>query len=232
MVPFQLQDAMKFDQVAFEQLQPVSFLLMLICAAGLGGVLSVIYSFYYCDNEPLDVSLGRSLFLLTPSLMTIFWVTRYSLSLSVGIIGTLSFVRFRSPVKRAEDVAFLLLSIACAVSCSVSQPVFGASLVSLFLVYAVVGRALTKKVMKKRSFAVVTYNTKKTLTQLELEKTIRLSSCCRYEVLSCRSHDGIQSFVFNIAGLNSLSVSGLTKGLKDLDRQADVNVFYPNGRLA
>ena len=53
--------------------QSWSFVVMLLIATLYGIMLNILYSIYYRENEPIDASLARSLVLLTPTLMTIFW---------------------------------------------------------------------------------------------------------------------------------------------------------------
>ena len=53
--------------------QLLSYMMMLCIALLFGLVLHFLYSVYFRETEPTDASLSRSLVLLTPSLMTIFW---------------------------------------------------------------------------------------------------------------------------------------------------------------
>ena len=54
--------------------QSWAFVIMLIISLTYGIMLNLLYSIYFRENEPHDASLARSLVLLTPTLMTIFWV--------------------------------------------------------------------------------------------------------------------------------------------------------------
>ena len=105
-----------FDNWSTSQIFNYFFMLFLSLLYGI--MLNVLYSIYYRESEPMDASLARSLILLTPTLMTIFWMIQFSLPLSVGLLGTLSFVRFRAPVKRAEDIAFIVIASLCYFMCS------------------------------------------------------------------------------------------------------------------
>lgn len=99
-------------------------LLEFIVAVAVSMVLSFGYVVFYRLNfkgSQLDESLYRSFMLLAPAVTSIFWVIQFSLPLSLGLLGALSFVRFRTPVKRAEDIAFILLVIASGLACAVYQ---------------------------------------------------------------------------------------------------------------
>lgn len=211
--------------------QSWSYVVMLLIATLYGIMLNLLYGVYYRDNEPLDASLGRSLVLLTPTLMTIFWVIQFSLPLSVGLLGTLSFVRFRSPVKRAEDIAFIVIALACSISCAIVKPLIGGGLIILFLTYSIVRNFLSPSGVTGKDFAVLTYNTREKPRLSEIEGLMQNAKCRSYEFVSSRTYDGITSFVFNIAHLKKGNLTNLTKKLEEWDQTANINVFYPNGRL-
>ena len=208
-----------------------TFPLMLAVALIYGIMLNLLYSLYFKDNEPRDASLARSLVLLTPTLMTIFWVIQYSLPLSVGLLGALSFVRFRSPVKRAEDISFIVIALACAISCAIIKPLIGGGLILMFLAYAIFRNYVIPESVQGKNFAVLTYNTSKSLRISDFETILKAARCRSYEFVSARTYDGITSFVFNVANLKKSNLNLLTEKLEQTDKASQINVFYPNGRL-
>ena len=207
------------------------FIGMFLLSLLFGIMLNILYTLYYRDSEPMDGSLSRSLVLLTPSLMTIFWMVQYSLPLSVGLLGTLSFVRFRSPVKRAEDICFIIISLACSISCAILKPIIGAVLITIFLLYSLCRNYFFPMSIHGRNFAVLTFNTKKYSKVVDIETAFKEVKCRNYEFISSRTYDGLTSFVFNISGLNKVRLSEVIKKLESQDSESNINVFYPNGRL-
>ncbi|MFK7827466.1 MAG: DUF4956 domain-containing protein [Oligoflexales bacterium] len=208
-----------------------TYVLMVLIALSYGIMLNILYNIYFRDNEPHDASLARSLVLLTPTLMTIFWVIQYSLPLSVGLLGALSFVRFRSPVKRAEDISFIVIALACAISCAIMKPLIGGGLIFLFFAYSVIRNYVLPESIQGKNFAVLTYNTSKSIRITDFENILKAAKCRSYEFVSSRTYDGITSFVFNVANLKKSSLSLLTERLEKADKSSQINVFYPNGRL-
>jgi hypothetical protein len=211
--------------------QSWSFVIMLLISVFYGVMLHLLYGLYFRENEPVDGSLSRSLVLLTPTLMTIFWIIQFSLPLSVGLLGTLSFVRFRSPVKRAEDIAFIVIALACSISCAILKPLIGGALIFVFLVYSLLRNSFFSESLYEKNFAVLTYNTKKNPTLSELESIFAQAKCKSFECVSSRTYDGITSFVFNIANLKKNNLMTITKNLETVDQESHINIFYPNGRL-
>lgn len=211
--------------------QSWAFVVMLLISLLYGVMLNQLYSIYYKENEPLDASLSRSLILLTPTLMTIFWVIQFSLPLSVGLLGTLSFVRFRSPVKRAEDISFIIIALACSISCAIVKPLIGGGLICMFLLYSIVRNYISPSSLNGKNFAILTFNTKQKTKLTELDLVFNKNNCKGYEFISSRTYDGITSFVFNIASLRKSNISNLTNSLERIDSESSINVFYPNGRM-
>ena len=56
--------------------------------------------------------------LLGIAVTAIFVTVQFSLPLSLGLLGALSIVRFRTPIKEPEDIGFVLLVVAIGLSCA------------------------------------------------------------------------------------------------------------------
>lgn len=81
-------------------------------------------------SKKFNVSLGM-LAIITTLIMS---VISSNIALSLGMVGALSIIRFRTPVKDARDATFIFWSIAIGISCGVSQYMVAAiSSVALFL---------------------------------------------------------------------------------------------------
>ena len=59
-------------------------------------------------------------------------VVKSSLALSLGLVGALSIVRFRTPIKEPEELAYLFISIAAGLGLGANQ--FVATVVSVFTI--------------------------------------------------------------------------------------------------
>ena len=208
----------------------VSYLYTLLISLLFGIVLSIVYHLYFQDNEPQDASLSRSLVLLTPSLTTIFWIIQFSIPMSLGLLGTLSFVRFRTPVKRSEDVAFIVIALTVAISCAIAKYLVGGIFIVLLVIYAIVRNSFLMRSAFRKRFAVLTFNTKQQLPLQTLQNKVN-GICRQSDFVSARTYDGITSFVFNIPHFSEHMHEQLIAALAQQDQQARLNVFFPNERL-
>lgn len=98
-------------------------------------VLSWCYSRFY-GWRATGSNMHRAFPLIAIATTAIFIAVQFSLPLSLGLLGALSMVRFRTPVKEPEEIGFLLLVIAASL-CSAT-----ANLLFLLLVLGVVLLAL------------------------------------------------------------------------------------------
>jgi hypothetical protein len=83
-------------------------------------VLSLAYTRYgtSISNRRL---FARNLVIIAMTTMVIITVVKSSLALSLGLVGALSIVRFRTPIKEPEELAFLFLSIAVGLGLGAGQ---------------------------------------------------------------------------------------------------------------
>lgn len=208
----------------------LSFLITLLVALCFGLILSTLYNLYFQDNEPQDGSLSRSLVLLTPALTSIFWMIQFSVPISIGLIGALSFVRFRTPVKRSEDVTFIVIALGVAIACATGHFIIAFTLVSVFLVFAFIRSRLHWLGIGSKRFGIITYNTSKTSSLIEIQKLIE-PVLGRYEIVSTRTYDGITSYVINVPDLNDKKYEAVNQALAGYDVKSHVSIFYPSDRL-
>ena len=77
-------------------------------------VTYILYSQFY-GRTHVGAGVDRTFILAGPSITALFISIQFSLPLSLGLLGALSFVRFRTPVKDPAEIGFLLALIASSV---------------------------------------------------------------------------------------------------------------------
>lgn len=80
-------------------------------------VLSWAYSTFY-GSRAMGSHVHRAFPLISIAVTAIFICVQFSLPLSLGLLGSLSIVRFRTPIKEPEEIGFLMLVIASALCCA------------------------------------------------------------------------------------------------------------------
>jgi len=73
---------------------------------------------YFFSGRTTGSQIHRAFPLLAISITAIFITIQFSLPLSLGLLGALSIVRFRTPIKEPEEIGFLMLVIAASLICA------------------------------------------------------------------------------------------------------------------
>lgn len=92
----------------------VGFVFALLISALVSIYVSQLYQRFY-EARATGAQIHRAFLLLGPSITALFIAVQFSLPLSLGLLGALSIIRFRTPIKEPEEVGFIMLLISAAV---------------------------------------------------------------------------------------------------------------------
>lgn len=116
------------------------FLMLMLISLVVSLFLSYLYLTFY-KNRATGSQIHRSFPLLSVSITSIFICIQFSLPLSLGLLGALSIVRFRTPIKEPEEIGFIMVVIAAAICCATFNLVF----LGVLLVVTFIGLLLLNK---------------------------------------------------------------------------------------
>ena len=108
-----------------------SIFINLIAAATLAYILSQIY-IRFGSSLSNRAEMSKNFVLLSVSTVLIITIVKSSIALSLGLVGALSIVRFRTAIKEPEELAYLFLCIALGLGFGASQ--FLATVFSFFVI--------------------------------------------------------------------------------------------------
>jgi hypothetical protein len=96
----------------------------IIVALGFSFVASIIvylmYQLFY-GSRHIGAGVHRTFIIGGPAITALFLGIQVSIPLSLGLLGALSFVRFRTPVKDPAEIGFLLLLIASSIGAATNN---------------------------------------------------------------------------------------------------------------
>lgn len=132
----------------FLTIQPTSvdisaLVIALILSALFGLILEKVY-IKYGHSLSNRRKLGSNFVLLTTTTTLIIFVVKSSLALSLGLIGALSIVRFRTPIKEPEELAFLFISIGMGLGFGANQ-IMTTTISFLIIALLIIGRSFIAK---------------------------------------------------------------------------------------
>ena len=91
---------------------------------GIGFLLCLVISLHYLHRSKTRI-LRKDLSYTLPAIglttLLVITVVKSSLALSLGLVGALSIVRFRTPIKEPEELAYIFLSIALGLCLGADQ---------------------------------------------------------------------------------------------------------------
>lgn len=96
------------------------FVVALLVSAFVSIVVAGLYQFFY-EDRATGSRINRSFMLMGPSITALFIAVQFSLPLSLGLLGALSIVRFRTPIKEPEEIGFIMLLVGTSVVCATLQ---------------------------------------------------------------------------------------------------------------
>lgn len=109
----------------FENFQPLS-IVSLMLHLGIGAVLSLVLRWHFrkfgstLSNREEFAQVFPFVLLTT---ILIISIVKSSLALSLGLVGALSIVRFRTPIKEPEELAYLFIAIAIGLGLGAEQTI-------------------------------------------------------------------------------------------------------------
>ena len=121
----------------------------LALAVSLAAALAVAWLYRaFCESRGTGSQLWRAFPALSLAITTLFLCIQISIPLSLGLLGSLSIIRFRTPVKEPEEVGSVMLVIAS----SIAAATFRFAFIAVMLAFAAVCALAAAKLRGARIF--------------------------------------------------------------------------------
>ncbi|MGD2087766.1 MAG: DUF4956 domain-containing protein [Candidatus Aminicenantes bacterium] len=126
----------------------------LLLAALLGSILSWVYIRYGRSLSNRRI-LGKILMPITMTTMLIITIVKSSLALSLGLVGALSIVRFRTAIKEPEELSYLFLAIGIGLGLGADQRLITTVSILIILLFIILRSFKGKKKDRQNLFLTV-----------------------------------------------------------------------------
>jgi hypothetical protein len=120
-----------------------------VIRVGLSTVVSVIVYFMYqlfYGSKHIGAGVHRTFIIGGPAITMLFLIIQTSIPLGLGLLGALSFVRFRTPIKDPAEIGFLLLLIACSIGAATGNLVADGILIAIVFLALWIQSLMTNKI--------------------------------------------------------------------------------------
>jgi hypothetical protein len=203
------------------------FLLVLLTSAVSSYAASLLYLTFYGGNST-GSQVHRAFPLLGISITAIFISIQFSLPLSLGLLGALSIVRFRTPIKEPEEIGFIMLVVALALSCAIFNFKFVLLLLVLSLLILIFLMKVGYPVKAAAKDALVIITLPKRPENLSVnDVTAFIANATTSSKLESMTEEvaGPVLITYRVGGTSSLDIDALTKFIKELDEDAVAELY-------
>ena len=209
------------------QIDTTDFLLALIISAIAGAVVSALYQKFY-ENRATGSQIHRSFLLMGPSITALFIAIQFSLPLSLGLLGALSIIRFRTPIKEPEEVGFIMLLIATAIICATFHFLLLLILLGLALVTLTVQKYIPRLFHSKRNDGVLLIAVDGDTTTATKERLLKVldTKLVNGRLQSVAFSDNLTTIHYSFTSLNSNHLEGLQTSVKEIAPIQKMNIYF------
>ncbi len=206
------------------RLDPMLFVLALLSALIASYIAAGLYRVFY-ESRGTGSQVHRSFPLLGISITTLFIGVQLSIPLSLGLLGALSIIRFRTPIKEPEEIGFIMLVIAA----SISSATFNFRFLVLLYIVATASLFLTRtartwKFLKRDGLLVITLPDEQAQEAMGKLNALFREHFGRSRMESSTSRDGVTSLQMAFSGLKT-DVPALQAGLRAAAPVTSINIF-------
>lgn len=205
------------------------FLFALVTSALMSLAVAALYQLFY-ENRATGSQIQRSFLLLGPSITALFIAVQFSLPLSLGLLGALSIIRFRTPIKEPEEVGFIMLLIACSVVTATFQFMLLVALLLIAVVFLLVQNRFSRLTAAKRMDGMLLLVLE---GELDPETRGRLLAFLDERLIRGRLQgmafaEGLTTLHYSFTGLPERELDRIEGGLRAIAPFRRLNLYFNN----
>jgi len=203
--------------------------LIILFFALIAGLLVRFLYLRYAQSFSSKSSFGDTLLLVTISVAGLIAVVKSSLALSLGLVGALSVIRFRTAVKEPYTLSYILFSVCLGISIGASQYLFSLliGIVGTIATIFSFNRSIEGGTRKLRNNDIDTINIV-AANEVAIDNAVKLISKNSYKyVIKTISNNSQSQFnaTFGVQIISNTTIMELTKEISKLDGINNI-IFY------
>lgn len=219
--PFGVLEEIQATQI---RMNPGLFLTVMLASLGAALLASALYRVFY-ESRATGSQVHRAFPLLALAMSSIFITVQMSIPLSLGLMGSLSIIRFRTPIKEPEEIGFIMLVIAASLAAATLNFRYIVALFLMAIVSLLLVRGARKwKFLRRDGLLVFTMQDALAVAGYDQVKTNLEAQTGSIRLESSSSRDGITSVQMSFSGLKT-DVVALQQNLRATEGVETVNVF-------
>jgi len=204
-----------------------SFFLDLGLVTILAFLLSKIYV-KYGNSLSNRKAFSNNFIILGLTTMFIITVVKASLSLSLGLVGALSIVRFRSAIKEPEELAYLFLVISLGLGIGAGQRYVTLLAFAFICLILVLRGIFTKTYREQNLFLTISSNSLEKVNLTQIVDTLKKSASLVILRRSDRTENSME-LVLYVRFANLAKLEKAEELLRSLDKSVKVSFVADKG---
>lgn len=169
------------NQFASGESSIVDFLINIFITIILSYIIGLIYS-KYGNSLSNRKKLIQTFVLIAVTVMLVISIVKSSLALSLGLVGALSIVRFRTAIKEPEELVYFFVAIAIGLGMGANQRIVtltGAIIIILYIVLQ--NRNAVKSAIQQNLIVTISNTSEKSLDENKILDLLR-KHCSRIDL--------------------------------------------------
>ena len=176
----------------------------LALAVSLAAALAVAWLYRaFCESRGTGSQLWRAFPALSRAITALFLCIQISIPLSLGLLGSLSIIRFRTPVKEPEEVGSVMLVIASAIAAATFRFAFIAVMLAFAAACALAAARLRGARLFRRDGLLTIALPDASAADLGALRAALDGSLARHSVQSAASAGGTTTLQISFSGLRA-----------------------------
>ena len=171
--------------------------------------------------------LAKNFLLISVTTALIITVVKSSLALSLGLVGALSIVRFRSAIKEPEELAYLFLAISLGLGFGANQHAI--TLVAFTLILVLVYIQTKFKGVYSAQNLFLTIKLKQGKKDLDKITDKLKTYCSKIDLKRVDQNKDVLEVAFEVEFKDSSQVNKALKAVKGLSKTAEVTLIDQTG---
>jgi hypothetical protein len=216
-----------FSNNRMEDMGVDSFIFIVFISLICSLLITYLYLFFY-ERRATGSQVHRAFPLLGVSITVIFITIQFSLPLSLGLLGALSIVRFRTPIKEPEEIGFIMLVVASSISCATFNLLILAILMSVTTLGLLIMKFGPQLIQQSRYDGLIII----TLTSEEyLKKSHELVDLMNKEfhnvkIESIAKDEKESNITYSFTGIKKHKLHTIQAELSDFLENRQFNIFF------
>lgn len=207
---------------------PLRAIILMICVSLLSSLfLSYLYLRFY-ENRATGSQVYRAFPLLGIAITAIFICIQFSLPLSLGLLGALSIVRFRTPIKEPEEIGFIMIVVASSIACATFNFVIMATVLIIAVAALIALKYGLKFINKSDSYGMIIFTlpTKEYIQKCETIEDLMKEGLSNIKIQSINNDEMISTVRYSFNGIKTETWRSIELKLNKHINPKSLNIFF------